>query len=460
MMKNHINNGWIALLLSTLILCFWAFFNLFPLTFNSDTAVYLETAFSGRVREDRPILYGLFMKVISFETSLWLVVIVQSLLISFVILLNFNIMAKQSYSLAYHMLFILLITFGMGASFVSCWLMPDIFTPITILCLGFLLFNTNSRKLLVIAICILFVVSIAMHNSHFYICTAILLILLFGFIIKPIRILFKKEGFYLKRLCYIFTLVVLSNFLSSMLHQVHNGNLKNVQSGVFFLMGNFVEMGVLDSYLADNCAQKNFKICQYKDSIPNNFLWSEKSPLNKEGGWIYHKVEYTFIVKDILTTPKYLIQIVYKSILLTLKQFFMFDTGEAKEPTQRVDDAIINFYPDSYEHFNGSRQTLGKLDFQMVNFFQTLIFGICLLIYTLVFLLRKMNTRYRLYMAFILLSLFINAFICGTLSGVFPRYQDRLVWLLPLPLFAYIMEYVDVKKQIQKLKNAIWNSQF
>lgn len=459
-MKNHINNGWIALLLSTLILCFWAFFNLFPLTFNSDTATYLETAFYGRVYEDRPILYGLFMKVISFETSLWLVVFVQSLLISFVILLNFKIMAKQSYCLAYHMLFILLITFGMGASFVSCWLMSDIFTPITILCLGFLLFNTNTRKLLIIVISILFVISIVMHNSHFYICITIVLILLFGFIIKPIRVLFKKEGLYLKRLCYIFTMVVLSSFLSSALHQAYNGNLKSVQSGVFFLMGNLVEMGVIDSYLADNCVQKNLKICQYKDSIPNNFLWSEKSPLSKDGGWIEHKEEYTFIVKDILTTPKYMIQLVYKSVLLTLKQFFLFDTGEAKEPTPRVEDAISNFYPDSYEHFISSRQSIGKLDFQLVNFFQTLIFGLCLLIYCLVFLLRKMNTRYRLYMAFILLSLFINAFICGTLSGVFPRYQDRLVWLLPLPLFAYIMEYVDVKKQFQKIKNTIWNLQF
>jgi hypothetical protein len=40
--------------------------------------------------------------------------------------------------------------------------------------------------------------------------------------------------------------------------------------------------------------------------------------------------------------------------------------------------------------------------------------------------------RFLLFMAMIFVGLIANAIICGALSGVFPRYQTRLIWLLPM----------------------------
>jgi hypothetical protein len=36
------------------------------------------------------------------------------------------------------------------------------------------------------------------------------------------------------------------------------------------------------------------------------------------------------------------------------------------------------------------------------------------------------------------MSLLINAFIAGAASGVYPRYQSRIAWLITLPAFWYV----------------------
>jgi len=63
-----------------------------------------------------------------------------------------------------------------------------------------------------------------------------------------------------------------------------------------FYMGHMVENGILKKYLDENCATHNYKICEYKDSLPPNadrFLWDfENSPVYKMGGWKACKNEF------------------------------------------------------------------------------------------------------------------------------------------------------------------------
>jgi hypothetical protein len=212
-------------------------------------------------------------------------------------------------------------------------------------------------------------------------------------------------------------------------------------------MGSLVDMGIMEPYLDENCPKRNFNICKYKDSIPGNFLWDRNSPVYLTGGWVANEEEYTAIVKDIITTPRYFKTFAYNSAIFTCEQFFHFNTSEAVKPSQSVNDAIATHYPNDFRRYAGSRQAAGELNFDITNLIQNLIVGGCLFIYLLVFMFNKTTTRYRLLIAFILAALLANAWVCGTFSGVFPRYQARVIWLFPLPIFLYLMEHFDLQKR-------------
>ena len=77
-----------------------------------------------------------------------------------------------------------------------------------------------------------------------------------------------------------------------------------------FLIGKLVENGVLKSYLDAECANKNYEICKYKDSLApenysGNFLFHPNSAFQQTGAWSKPHDEYKHIISDILLTPKY-----------------------------------------------------------------------------------------------------------------------------------------------------------
>ncbi|OQP61068.1 hypothetical protein A3860_04950 [Niastella vici] len=448
----------LAIITATVVLCFMAFHNRYPLIFNCDSAMYIEAANMGMVRADRPILYGLFVMFMSLHKSLWLVVVVQAMIVAFVVNCYFRYFTSAANYIPYYLSFIVLISFFMGGSFVTSWLMPDVFTPLSILCIGLLLFIEKLKLAELIVISILTVVSIAMHNSHFFICLSFTLLLLAGFAFRQIRYKYQAAGIQIKRLLFTIVLVVVSNVFLSAVHYKYSGEFKASRGGPIFLMGSFIEMGVVDTYLAENCGRKNYKLCQYRKALPNNFMWASKSPIHKTGGWEGNELEYSAIIKDILTTPAYLKTVVYNSIILTSKQFFHFETGEAGVPLETVVNVIQDYYPNEALRFMNARQSNGTLHFEFINHTQTLIVGICLFLFLLVFIYGKLTVRFRLLIIFILTALLLNAWFCGTFSGVYPRYQDRLVWLLPLPLFLYAMElavtdnlFYSIKKKLNLL---------
>ncbi|MFC0513014.1 hypothetical protein ACFFGT_02345 [Mucilaginibacter angelicae] len=436
------------ILLSGLVLCFMAINNGFPLAFNVDSQMYISSAFTGVVRDDRPILYGLFIMFVSLRKSLWLVTIAQAILTSTMIYFYFRYSKNQvKKRLApFYIAYIALVSFFMGASFEVGWLMSDVFASIFVLGIGLLLFYGNIKWYHHALISFMTVLSIAMHNSHLYICIILCSLLMAGFVFKSTRAKLFVVGITLKKVFYVLFLAVLSNVSLSLIQYSFNKQMAASKGGVVFLFGSFVEMGVIDKYLDENCNRSNLKLCKFRDSIPSNFLWDQRSPLFKLGGWDKNREEYSLILKNIVSSPKYWGIIAYKSTLLTLKQFFQFDTGEASKPWPIVNEAVEQYFPSDYSQYISSRQNKEALNFDFINFTQRVIIAISLLTYIYEFLHKKMASRYRYLMAFILIVLVVNAWFCGTVSGVYPRYQSRLIWLVPLPLFIYLSDYTPLKR--------------
>ena len=160
---------WLAVIGGAVLLCFWAFYNHYPLL-NPDTGTYLFSGYKLEVPNDRPIFYGLFVRATSLSTTGWFTIAVQSLMVSGVLYLFLKHFTPFRHLPLAHLLLLIGLTFATGLSVSVSQIMPDIFTPLAFLCIALLLFASGlSRWRLVFLFSCLFISLIA-HNSHLLIC--------------------------------------------------------------------------------------------------------------------------------------------------------------------------------------------------------------------------------------------------------------------------------------------------
>ena len=202
-----------------------------------------------------------------------------------------------------------------------------------------------------------------------------------------------------------------------------------------FLMSRLIDHGILQQYLDNNCSEKDYRFCEYREQIPWDFIWDQKSPLYKTGGWEANKEEYNKIITDIFLTPEYAKLFFIRSLESGWKQFFNFETGDT--PRQAGNSApyyvIKHRFEEQMKEYLGSRQNQGKLDYRLLNDHQNTVVAISLLV-LLLLLVSRTPTHLKVLIVFILFCLYVNALVCGSFSVVIPRYQSRVIWLLPLPV--------------------------
>ena len=429
----------VLVLIGGIILCFMGFYNTFPYVYN-DCGTYIGSGFDLKVPIDRPIFYGLFIRHVSLLTSLWLVILVQGLMVSLILFYYFKYLSGTSRFRIYYIAFIELITFFTSASFHVSQLIPDIFTPVSILSLGLLLLVRDMKTRDVVITSIILIISVAVHNSHFLIIT----ILLFLFTVLYFIQRFRKKLYHLfisgKRIVCTWIVVMFTFLMVCTVHSCLGGGFALSRAGPVFLIARLHDMGILEPYLKENCGKYHYRICEYKDKLPWDLLWDyDSSPLYKLGGWDSPQIQEEFkaIIKDIMTSPRYGHLYIIRAVESAFTQFFCFSTGDS--PPQRQGSpsyiAISVHFPASLKAFMCSHQWTQTLNFTFINEFQKYITGICLIFYLTCFLYPLKFKRFNRVILFILAGMFINAFICGAFSTVLERYQSRVIWLMPLPLF-------------------------
>ncbi len=123
----------------TVLLCLVAFWNGFPLVY-SDTGAYLASAFEGKVPLARPIGYGLFIRYTALGGNIWLPLIAQSLLFSWLLLRTVRVLLPSNARLGYAVA--MAVTVGLtGMGWYASQLMPDVFVGLVVLGFFLLLFD-------------------------------------------------------------------------------------------------------------------------------------------------------------------------------------------------------------------------------------------------------------------------------------------------------------------------------
>ncbi len=434
-----------ALILSTIGL-----YNGYPLVF-SDTGTYILSGFNDVVPVDRPVMYGRFLSLFSFEHSLWWVIWAQNLLTSFVLFAFLGLFFSNFRQLRATFLFcVLLLTLASGIAWYSNQLMPDFFAPLFLLCFYTLLMGKKSGLLMQVALYLILLLSLLVHFSHLMLGVVVVLLTLF----LKFTMNRKLRWVPVKRVLALSVITLSGWLIVPCINLSIESEFSLSKGSHVFLMGHLADTGILRELLQEKCGEPEFeslKLCAFKDSLPTNaagFIWSGEI-LQTSGGWENSKDEYQKIINASLTDPHYLFRNVFVSVTYGLVQLTDNKIGhglsayvEKSAPYMQVREEFgheLNPYMNSRQNrYNGY-----LLDLETVNDYQELL--LLLSLFSCFILLPRslrasLNRQTLWLIGFAVFFIVSNSFITAGLNSPYGRLQARVVWLFPLAMMVLVIK--------------------
>ncbi|MCI0411388.1 hypothetical protein L0222_01150 [bacterium] len=446
-------------ILGSILLLWAAINNTYPLV-HSDTAAYVSSSFKLKVPlNDKPIGYGLFLMSARLFNSLWVPLILQSLITAALLFRIATLIlpvVKRQYVIAFSAILITVLTTDIS-KYVSC-IMPDIFTSWLFLG-GFLfLISTQSVDRFFSAGAIM--VSFISHNSHsFLMYSSVILLLLLSWGLRSRNDLFWKTSRQLSLLAIAATLAL------CMLNLAVNDRFTLTNNNSVFYISKLIYHGTLTKTLDKYCHEKNWKLCNYREVIklngnenfPNWYFWGEDSPMRKMGGWKpapEDQAEYQDIISHSLNSfsPMILrrcLKETFKQLTKTSSNLFKYDE------TFGVFKVLRSYYPFEFNQFmNGKQQrgleVKGRIFPLKEKIAQILFFAAAMIV-----LLICLSKKYY-FLSGIMLALFIflllNAAFVGFTVAAEGRYQGRVLWLIPYFVFLVLSSlFIKLHKNVPHL---------
>jgi hypothetical protein len=229
-------------------------------------------------------------------------------------------------------------------------------------------------------------------------------------------------------------------------------------TGKVFVLARILEDGPGLNYLKELCKSNNMKTCaslpileqarqvelqnpdsrdpELRNLVASAFLWGQG--LAVSGGIFSVNSEAGVIIKGAIRS--YPLEQFSALIRNMGNQLITFSVGEQLNSTLKL-EAMNQFFRThflkQYQSYLTSRQSLGEIGAvtQFLNpiYFYVVIFSILILFGSYLAILRQNISMEKLSLTIYSLCVFLgaNALITGGLSGVFDRYQSRVIWLLP-----------------------------
>lgn len=436
--KGLTTRSFVLLLAYSLMIMFIALYNGFPLV-ESDTGAYISLAFDLHNPPDRTPFYGVFIGITSLHSVVWLTILVQSAIVIYLLRRYIKLLYPEVdvFSEAFCIISICCFT---CVSWITSYLMPDVFGAILLLCVVLILFDANASKKQRLLYFLLLLVAVVIHNSHFLILAA------FSFLYLLYALITRKRQMVLRTIAML-CISIFFWFGMCCLNYYKGHGFTYSRASHVFMVTKFAESGILATYLHDNCGKKNLKICAYQDKIPAyswDFLWGSESPLYKTGGWDSNRVEYNAIIHDVFTTPKYITLFIQTAIVSTCKELIQIQAPEHTISFGKDSSPYSNlhaYYSDEINEFITSRQnTEGFGAAGLMNTIYYLFFVLSTL-WLLFFNKSVMEQKLCWIYIAILIFFIINAFVTSVFSTVIYRFQNRVFWILPATNAIIIARY-------------------
>ncbi|MEO8146759.1 MAG: hypothetical protein ABI723_03925 [Bacteroidia bacterium] len=439
------------LCLCSIILCGYALRNKYPFAY-SDTGAYLWSGFEGIYPHDRPIFYGLFLRHISLKASLFFVIFAQGLIVASMIYLFFKKFTTANKPMTITLITCIFLPLCSGISVNVGFLIPDVFTPVCFISLLLILFAKNTSKPELIYLSLIFVISSLMHLSHLLIDVLFLTLIAILYFIKKTNFRYVVQRPMLPVVLTICGLIIMPST-----HYFYDRKFIYSEASHIFRLEKLIEMGIMEDFLQTHCEENKYSLCKYKDSdqLYWGFMWDEKSPANLDGGWTAHEKEYNEIANAILSESKYQLIFVRKTFENSFIQLFTYDVGDFSkvDAVTALNGIRLYFKSDVHEYFS-TRQMNERLDFNVINLLQNILLSASIILIIMLFGSNIFTTDEKKFWVSlfisILLFIYLNSFVCSALTSINSRFQFRIIWVIPLFLFAILIDgYPVIKARMQ-----------
>lgn len=423
-----------------------ALVNRYPLVY-ADSGAYMASSFSLLQSDDRPIGYGLIIRALTWQDTMWTVVLFQGAVASwlFMLMTRLFILDRNAWVRA-HLLLLGVLICGSSLPWYSAQLMADHFTPLIIMII-FLLFQAKDLgKWREGALWLLLFFFLATHNAHLPMALGLGCILLLRRLSRAPR---PGRRFWVKYLGLLLTvggsalMIMLFNFSRS-------GHMRLSRAGNVFLTGRFSQAGILQDYLRTACKEGDNVMCKYRDHLPldaGDLLWSSGQMVSMEHLSTSQADSLLApLVSDILHQPKYLLRYGRSVGMSTLVQLFQWDSGAGLEPYKEGSPPfhLKSHIPTEAYAYDHARQQEGQwLDHVDATRREAWVLVISLLV--LGFEWNRPPGRARPLMRslayWVIAWIILNALITSAFSVIDPRLASRVMWLLPMTAFFAVIDH-------------------
>jgi hypothetical protein len=226
-----------------------------------------------------------------------------------------------------------------------------------------------------------------------------------------------------------------------------------------FLLARFVGDGTAEPFLAKSCAVKRYELCHFVGRMPmseNEFLWGtrvDKSVMGTSAKAVRQHIALEAPEIELGVVETYPLQELKVTARNVLEQFF--DVGVRayeQEATIALDRPPTPLHTVlAHRVSRGMSRAVAFLNLQSSIMLAVYLFSVggCLALMRTRYGALSGQPEFQLVMA-MLIGLVANALVFGTISGVFDRYQGRLVWL---PMLGFVI--LLASREMSQPANAI-----
>lgn len=374
---------------------------------------------------DKPWVYGPLLALLHWRMTLWIPLAAQALIVSYILWLTQAALPAPRWPR--HLALCTVLTACTTAPWVTCTIMPDLFTPVTILGVFILASPRPIGRANLAAAAVITAIAIAAHLSNLIvaaasIATAALLFRTLPW--RPILALATAAGF-----------LVASNWIG-------HGKPGISPYGSVFALARLVGDGPARDYLARVCPEADYRLCDWNGRLtadsdqflwdPNGPFWTDDRPIGE-----FAAESSKIVVATVASAP---LRVLAEAARNTARQLGRFELGDTLAPAY-LDVAVRPpieswFPPDELRRYDASLQAKGLLTetASPLILVQRIALAVgataCVIILLRGFTSPSPITNLT---ALILVALLANAFATGALSTVHDRYQSRAVWLILIP---------------------------
>jgi hypothetical protein len=423
----------LAILAGGAMLLWPAVLNGYPLLF-SDTGAFLHQTLGPLMIWDKPWIYGPFLHAFHWQVSLWGPAAAQGLIVSWLLWLVQRVVRGRA-SAAWHVLLAAAVAALTTAPFSAALLMPDIFAPVTVLCLFLLGIGRDAlarwEAWLVGGIG---AVAIASHLSHVPLALAmVVMTLVLTLRLRPaLRAALPLLGA---------VLLLLGT------NAVGHGRVSLSPHGSTFLLARLIADGPAARTIAAECPARGWYLCAWAGRLPEDsdvFLWAPDSPVNRDaagrdrflGGAMLSDEAREIVAETLRREPLVVAESMARN---AVRQALMVAAGDTLPP-DHFPAAIAprireGFPPAEAARYEAALQARGLLADAVAPLLPVAPWVLLAALLAAPLALVRAVAGGRRMAARVLLiaivALGANALATGGLSKPHLRYQARIAWLLP-----------------------------